>query len=103
MDSPRKQKVGRSERRCLDPGFHAIPRLLGDLELHWPLGLFAAGPSLGGATREPRQTSRTRNLVRTQARSLLSIARLIIARSRAFAPSCRRIRIAQISLSFRGG
>jgi hypothetical protein len=44
-----------------------------------------------------------RSLVRSQARSLLSIARLEIARSRVFAPSCRRIRIARITLSFRGG
>jgi len=101
MDSSRKQKVGRSQRSCLDPTLHAIPRLLGDLDCtgRW---IFCCMTVVRGATREPWQTSRTRNLVRSQARSLLSIARLNIARSRVFAPSCRRIRIAQISLSFRG-
>jgi hypothetical protein len=34
---------------------------------------------------------------------LLSIARLNIAKSRVFAPSCSRIRMAQISRSFSGG
>jgi hypothetical protein len=54
-------------------------------------------------TRKPRQTSDTRNLVRSHARNLLSIARLNIARSRVFAASCSRMQLAQISRSFSDG
>src|ERR1700738_1244451 len=51
----------------------------------------------------PLQTSRTRSFVKSHARSLLSMARLNMARPRTRDESCRRTRIAQISLSFSGG
>jgi len=53
--------------------------------------------------RELRRMYGTRHFVRSHARNLLSIARLTIARSLVFDASCRRIGIAQISLSLRGG
>jgi hypothetical protein len=52
--------------------------------------VFCCMTAARGATREPRQTSPTRSFVRSHARSLLSIARLNIARSRVLAPSCSR-------------
>ncbi len=47
-------------------------------------------------------TSRTRKPTRSQARSLLSMAKLNRASSRRRTASCSRIRIAQISLSLKG-
>lgn len=54
-------------------------------------------------TRPPFETSDTRSLSKSQARSLLSIARLNNARSRCRLSICRRIRIVHISRSFSGG
>lgn len=54
------------------------------------------------ATREPTQMSAARNFVRSNARNLLSMARLNMARSLVLDANCRRIRIAQISLSLSG-
>ena len=53
-------------------------------------------------TRPPAQTSSTCNRTRSQPLSLLSMARLKRARSRARCSSCSRIRIAQTSLGLRG-
>lgn len=50
----------------------------------------------------PWDTSETRSLTRSQARSLESIARLNSARSQTLLRSCSRTRIAQMSLSFSG-
>jgi hypothetical protein len=50
----------------------------------------------------PWQTSRTRSCIKSQARSLLSIAKLNKARSRHRLAICNRTRIAQISLSLNG-
>lgn len=50
----------------------------------------------------PWDTSETRSLTRSQARSVESIARLNSARSRTFLRSCRRTRIAQMTLSLSG-
>lgn len=54
------------------------------------------------AMRSPWQMSRTRSLTRSQARRLLSMARSNMARSRLHWPCCKSIRMAQMSLSFRG-
>jgi hypothetical protein len=51
----------------------------------------------------PWVMSRTRRLTRSQPRSLLSIAKLNSARSRTWCAFCRSIRIAQMSLGFKGG
>ena len=50
----------------------------------------------------PWATSRTRNFTKSQARSLLSMAKLKRARSRVLLRSCKRIRIAQMSRSRSG-
>ena len=47
----------------------------------------------------PWNTSQTRNCTKSHARSLLSMPRLNIERSRTHAASCRWMRMAQISLS----
>src|SRR5690554_6922205 len=53
-------------------------------------------------TRSPWATSRTRNLTKSQARSLLSIASSNSAKSRVLSASCSLTRMAQISLSRSG-
>ena len=54
-------------------------------------------------TRSPWAMSRTRSLVKSQARSLLSMAKLKSAKSRVFSASWSLTRIAQISLTRSGG
>jgi len=54
-------------------------------------------------TVPPRITSPTRSRTRSQPRSLLSIARLNIARSRTRRSCCSRVRVAQICRGFKGG
>ena len=85
-----------------DPGGQGFPGLLGDLELHRSLGLpLHHDRARGDDTRRRDVVNFQRDQIAP--RSLLSIARLNSARSRARRPSCSRTWIAQISLAFRGG
>jgi hypothetical protein len=84
-----------------DPSSDGFPRRFGNLELDGPLGLLLQHDTPGGNGLSLADIPHL-NLTRSQARSLLSIARLNKASSRRRSASCRRMRIAQISLSLRG-
>ena len=72
MQPARKKAILVAELGLIYPGRESRPCLLSDLKLHMALD----------DTRSPCATSRTRSLVKSQARSLLSMARSKRARSR---------------------
>src|SRR5262249_32250083 len=91
--------------RFLASGFDVIvdglPRLLRQLKSDGPTGLLL--PHCGAIDRIPARTSSTRSATTSQPRSLLSIARLNIAKSRVRPSICNRVRIDQTCFGRNGG
>ena len=85
-----------TERQCTSSPI-AIPATTGLIES------FGTGQDAAREHRVKWLLSDTRSATRSQPRSLLSMARLNMARSRSRSWICRRMRMAQTSRSFNGG
>jgi hypothetical protein len=86
MQPAREQEVLAVKTRLMHPSLQNCSGLLSDFKLHWMLS-FLLHQMARDDTCSPWAMSRTRNLVKSQARSLLSMAKLKSAKSRVFSAS----------------
>jgi len=91
----RKSSGRRPERRIQDASASRVCSVISNCTGRW---VFCCMTMARVAMRSPCVTSRTRSLTTSQDLSLLSTARLNRASSRTRSASCRRMRMAQISL-----
>lgn len=105
MADPRK-RLGKRKSSLLSPRclihIASVSRVCSVISNWTGRSVFCCITIVRAATRSPCITSRTRSFTRSQERNLLSTARSNRANSRLRPPSCKRIRIAQISFSFNG-
>ena len=97
-----EQKFARFLASGFDVIVDGLPRLLRQLKPDGPTGLLL--PHCSAIDRIPAgRNASTRSATTSQPRSLLSIARLNIARSRVRPSICNRVRIAQTCFGRNGG
>ena len=97
-----KQIIPFTEPAMSNPGTDSIPRLVGSSNCTGRPA-FRCTMIARSRTLPEIATSATEIATRSQARNLLSIARLNSARSRTAPDICRRVRMAQTSFGFNGG